>query len=288
MGIFDFLFGKKKTTSEPKAIVKKLNKEVNYTNNDADDQKILKAQKHNELIKEFDKLIEQAKNLTETQKVKVLGVLEKAKADAVAKFSQEEAEVQIKREDMSQKEKAGAPPPPSDGEKEDSKPKKTVKKTTKAVKSKEILASTFFYLFVIYMGFDREDDDNEKRTPEGSFIINDKLLMEIEQNASKEQLKQFEHSLGFGINEISRQIFYSKLLSTSKVDNIKTLMAMDYDKKRTLFKNSSYMMKEDDNGMVCSKLQVGAVGSFSYNLLGKDHATTNALVKLGKYLYGLD
>ena len=28
MGIFDFLFGKKKTTSEPKAIVKKLNNET--------------------------------------------------------------------------------------------------------------------------------------------------------------------------------------------------------------------------------------------------------------------
>tara|TARA_Y100000768_G_C23762638_1_gene579341 strand:+ start:97 stop:657 length:561 start_codon:yes stop_codon:yes gene_type:complete len=154
------------------------------------------------------------------------------------------------------------------------------KETKKKAKvDKEIIATTFFYLFVIHMGFDRDDnDDNKKITKEGTFIIDDELLSKIEQNASKKQLKQLEHSLGFGINEISKQRFYSKLLSTSKVDNIKTLMAMDLDKKRSLFKNSSHMMKVDYNGKICSSLQATAVGALSYNLLGKDDVYTNVLL----------
>jgi hypothetical protein len=138
------------------------------------------------------------------------------------------------------------------------------------------------------MGFDREDGGNKKIETEGDFFINDKTLLKIKQNASKKQLKQFEHSLGFGIDEISKQIFYSKLLSTSKVDNIKTLMVMDYEKKRTLFKNSSQMMREDDNGVICSGLQVSTLGTLSYNLLGKEHPTTNELVEIAKMLYGID
>ena len=143
------------------------------------------------------------------------------------------------------------------------------KETKKKAKvDKEIIATTFFYLFVIHNGFDRDDnDDNKKITKEGAFIIDDELLSKIEQNASKKQLKQLEHSLGFGINEISKQRFYSKLLSTSKVDNMKTLMAMDLYKKRSLFTNSSHMMKVDDNGKICSTLQVMTVGLLSYNAI---------------------
>ena len=48
------------------------------------------------------------------------------------------------------------------------------------------------------------------------------------------------------------------------------------------------MMREDDNGVICSGLQVSTLGTLSYNLLGKEHPTTNELVEIAKMLYGID
>ena len=138
----------------------------------------------------------------------------------------------------------------------------------------EIMASIYLYLLIIFLGFDEE----VRKKNEGEFRINNDYLHLIDLYASSTQSQQFQLSIGFTINEISKQTFYSKLLSISPVAHVNTLKSRGNDKNNKLFKNLSKMMRTDND--TCFRVQILTVGQFASLLLDDDNPTISELVDI--------